>query len=94
MEQCDADEKDKAGARKKIPRKEVKLGKLLGLADADEETKKAFGDKEKADEMQYSVFRMRQLKKELAEKRTEVLQEVLLPVDLGHFSMRSLHPHF
>lgn len=54
----------------------MKLGKLLGLADADEATKKAFGDKEKADEMQYKIFRMRQLKKELAEKRAEVIQEV------------------
>lgn len=71
-----ADEHDKKGARKKIKRKEVKLGKLMGLADADEETQKAFGkDTEKADEMQYSIFRLRQLKRELAAHREQVLKE-------------------
>ena len=74
-----ADETGKKG-RKPIKRKEVKLGKLMGLADADEETQKAFGkDTEKADEMLYSIFRLRQLKRELAEKRELVLQEVCAP---------------
>lgn len=55
----------------------MKLGKLMGLADADEETQKAFGkDAEKADEMQYCIFRLRQLKRELAEQREQVLKEV------------------
>lgn len=73
-----ADDHDKQGARKKIKRKEVKLGKMMGLGDVDEEAKKAFGQgADKADEMQYSIFRLRQLKRELAEHREQVFKEVL-----------------
>lgn len=72
-----ADDHDKQGARKKIKRKEVKLGKMMGLGDVDEEAKKAFGQgADKADEMQYSIFRLRQLKRELAEHREQVFKEV------------------
>eukprot|EP00892_Ulva_mutabilis_P001308 jgi/Ulvmu1/11178/UM072_0014.1 len=81
-----ADAKDKNGSRKKIKRKEVKLGKMMGMGKVDEETQKAFGDKDKADEMQYSIFRMRQLKRELAEKREDVLHE---PTHASFVSLRT-----
>lgn len=87
-----AAENDKKGVRKPVKRKEVKLGKLMGLADADEETQKAFGKgAEKADEMQYSIFRLRQLKHELAEQREQVLKEVRAPSSPPRHALRSSH---